>query len=116
MVKYDEFVRITLRLPPELHGKLLEVKNLQSLNAEIINRLEQSFERPFEADERFEHLQEFSDKLIKNLEETERDSYEAHKKLNETMKELYVLQNTKGLDALKNEIIAEIRKLKDSDD
>lgn len=44
MAKQDDFVRITLRLPPELHGELTQAAGaVKSLNAEIIERLEDSF-------------------------------------------------------------------------
>jgi hypothetical protein len=45
MAKQDEFIRITLRLPPELHKKLTEAAGAGSMNAEIVARLEKSFEK-----------------------------------------------------------------------
>lgn len=39
----DETVRITLRLPKSLHTRLTELARKQSLNAEIVMRLESSF-------------------------------------------------------------------------
>ncbi|AZV00280.1 Arc family DNA-binding protein [Paracoccus kondratievae] len=45
MAKQDDWIRITLRLPRELHEKLtgaLDDTN-RSMNAEIVSRLEQSF-------------------------------------------------------------------------
>jgi len=45
MGKQDDFIRITLRLPPELHRQLQEAARTSSLNAEIIKRLEESFEQ-----------------------------------------------------------------------
>jgi len=43
MAKQDDFVRITLRLPPDLHKQLIEAAGASSLNAEIVARLERSF-------------------------------------------------------------------------
>ncbi|WP_448953079.1 toxin-antitoxin system HicB family antitoxin [Labrys neptuniae] len=43
MAKQDEWARITLRIPPELHAKLMEAAKATSMNAEIISRLEQTF-------------------------------------------------------------------------
>lgn len=41
----DDFVRITLRIPKALHGALTEsAAKKKSMNAEIIDRLEASFE------------------------------------------------------------------------
>ena len=45
MAKQDEYVRITLRLPPDLHARLLDSAGAKSLNAEIVDRLEGSFEQ-----------------------------------------------------------------------
>lgn len=45
MAEEDDFVRITLRLPRELHESLVEsAAKKRSMNAEIIDRLEYSFE------------------------------------------------------------------------
>jgi len=46
MAKQDDWVRITVRIPPELHEKLLHAGVLEnrSLNAEIIERLKDSFD------------------------------------------------------------------------
>lgn len=45
MAEEDDFVRITLRLPAALHAKLTEAtERKRSMNAEIIARLEASFE------------------------------------------------------------------------
>ncbi|WP_234052699.1 MULTISPECIES: Arc family DNA-binding protein [unclassified Xanthobacter] len=43
MARQDDFVRITLRLPQELHEKLMAAARVNSLNAEIVRRLEHSF-------------------------------------------------------------------------
>lgn len=43
LAKQDEWTRITLRLPPELHGKLTESAGVGSLNAEIVERLDRSY-------------------------------------------------------------------------
>lgn len=40
MAKQDDWVRITLRLPPELHEQLKERAGAGSLNAEIVEALE----------------------------------------------------------------------------
>jgi predicted aminopeptidase len=39
-----KWVRITLRLPPDLHAKLVEHAGLVSLNREIVKRLYESFQ------------------------------------------------------------------------
>jgi len=44
MAKQDDYVRITLRIPPDLHAKLVERAGTKSLNAEILERLEASIE------------------------------------------------------------------------
>lgn len=55
----ENWVRITLRLPPDLHASLVEAARLTSLNAEIIVRLEESFRaRFFEANERLARLED----------------------------------------------------------
>jgi hypothetical protein len=43
MAKQDEFVRITLRLPPDLHEKLAAAAGSRSMNAEIVARIQHSF-------------------------------------------------------------------------
>lgn len=43
MATQDDWHRITLRIPSELHEKLKEAATLSSVNAEIITRLEASF-------------------------------------------------------------------------
>lgn len=43
MAKQDDWIRITLRLPPELHQRLSDEAGAKSLNAEIVARLEDSF-------------------------------------------------------------------------
>lgn len=44
MAEDDGFVRITLRIPSDLHGRLNEAAaKKRSMNAEIIHRLEASF-------------------------------------------------------------------------
>lgn len=43
MAKQDAWTRITLRLPPELHEKLVAAAEANSLNAEIVARLERTF-------------------------------------------------------------------------
>jgi hypothetical protein len=43
--KQADFVALNLRLPPDLHGKLREAAGTtRSLNAEILERLQRSFE------------------------------------------------------------------------
>jgi len=44
MARQDDYSRITLRLPPELHEKVRKAAGERSLNAEIITRLERTFE------------------------------------------------------------------------
>ena len=43
MAKQDDWAKITLRLPPDLHRKLAEATGANSLNAEIVQRLDESF-------------------------------------------------------------------------
>jgi hypothetical protein len=45
MAKQDDWVRITLRLPPELHEMLVGQAGAGSLNAEIVERLIKSVEQ-----------------------------------------------------------------------
>lgn len=42
MAKQDDYVRITLRLPPDLHRELAKSAGARSLNSEIVSRLERS--------------------------------------------------------------------------
>lgn len=42
----DDVVRITLRMPRDLHTRLVEMGKRPSLNAEIVARLEDSFPDP----------------------------------------------------------------------
>jgi tetrahydromethanopterin S-methyltransferase subunit G len=44
MRRQDDYSRITLRLPPDLHEKVRVAAGDRSLNAEIIARLERSFD------------------------------------------------------------------------
>ncbi len=44
MGKQDDWVRVTLRLPPDLHEKLTRAAEATSLNGEAVLRLEKSFE------------------------------------------------------------------------
>lgn len=45
MAKQDEWSRITLRLPKELHEQLVDSAGAKSLNAEIVERLAASYSR-----------------------------------------------------------------------
>jgi hypothetical protein len=56
MAKQDDYVRITIRLPPELHAKLVQSAGPHSLNAEIVNRLKESAD----FDERMANLRDFA--------------------------------------------------------
>lgn len=46
LAKQENWLKITLRLPPELHRKLAEATGANSLNAEIVQRLELSLTLP----------------------------------------------------------------------
>lgn len=43
MTKKDDFVRYTIRVPTELYEKLQKAAGMKSVNAEVVERLEQSF-------------------------------------------------------------------------
>lgn len=62
----DRYTRITLRIPKDLHGKLQSSADAtsRSMNAEIIDRLDGSFENP-------KLLDSISDSLDKLIESTE---------------------------------------------
>lgn len=45
MAKQDDWIRITLRLPGDLHARLVEAAASSSMNAEIVERLSDSFVR-----------------------------------------------------------------------
>lgn len=45
MAKQDDWIRITLRLPGDLHERLVEAAASSSMNAEIVERLSDSFVR-----------------------------------------------------------------------
>ncbi len=45
MAKQDDWARITLRIPTELHQRLTSAAGVKSLNAEIVSRLEESLDR-----------------------------------------------------------------------
>lgn len=44
MAKQDDWIRVTVRFPPELHERLNEARGARSFNAEVVSRLETSFE------------------------------------------------------------------------
>lgn len=46
MAKQDDWIRITLRLPSDLHSKLVDAASNSSMNAEIVARLDASFTQP----------------------------------------------------------------------
>jgi hypothetical protein len=60
MAKQDEFVRVTIRIPPALHRKLAEAAQADSMNSQIITRLERSFD----AERRFEILSRMSKEAL----------------------------------------------------
>ena len=43
MAKQDEWTRLTLRLPPELHERLVEAAKTSSMNAVVVNALGEAF-------------------------------------------------------------------------
>jgi predicted DNA-binding protein len=45
MAKQDDFVRITVRMPPELYERLRTSARATSINAEIVERLSRTFEK-----------------------------------------------------------------------
>lgn len=45
MAKQDDFTRYTIRVPTELYDRLKHAAGVKSVNAEIIERLELTFER-----------------------------------------------------------------------
>lgn len=46
MAKQDDYVRYTIRVPADLYARLQEAAGAKSVNAEIVVRLEQSFQAP----------------------------------------------------------------------
>jgi hypothetical protein len=46
MAKQDEWKRITLRIPPDLHSRLVAASETGSLNSVIIEALEEKFPAP----------------------------------------------------------------------
>lgn len=64
MAKQDDYVRITLRLPPDLHEALLKHAASKSLNAEIVERLSKSMSE-FDHEKYEEGLNDRIDKLEK---------------------------------------------------
>lgn len=59
MDEEDRYTRITLRIPKELHGSLSEAaeKTAKSLNAEIVGRLQASFDSTFANSEKVAELE-----------------------------------------------------------
>ena len=73
MAKQDEWKRITLRIPPDLHERLTAAAESASLNAMIIDALEEKYPKPQV------NLNEYSERLSEefyNIEDTaERRAY-----------------------------------------
>lgn len=46
MAKQDDWIRLTLRLPRNLHARIADVDGASSMNATIVNALEEKFPRP----------------------------------------------------------------------
>ncbi|MBS7741421.1 MULTISPECIES: hypothetical protein [unclassified Chelatococcus] len=44
MAKQDDYIRITLRLPQDVHRRLIEAAGPRSLNAEIVTRLQNTLD------------------------------------------------------------------------
>jgi DNA-binding FadR family transcriptional regulator len=65
MAKQDDWVRVTLRIPMDLHAKLVHASANSSMNAEILNRLEHSFDE----ETRYLYLDARIEKLAKSIEE-----------------------------------------------
>lgn len=66
MAKQDDWVRITLRLPPDLYERVTRVADMSSVNTEIIKALEKVFP-PYPSDE---ELAETIEYLLKSLNKT----------------------------------------------
>ncbi|MEM8823169.1 MAG: hypothetical protein AAGF30_06125 [Pseudomonadota bacterium] len=62
MAKQDDWIRITLRLPQELHARISSSGGASSLNATIVQALEDQF--PQAADERYHALLAELDELM----------------------------------------------------
>ena len=54
MAKQDDWIRITLRLPKDLHARISAAEGPSSLNATIVQALEEQF--PSSAEERYQAL------------------------------------------------------------
>ena len=65
MAKQDSYARVSIRIPPELYGKLQEAAGDKSLNAEIIARLESTFPAEEQTDE---EIIEAAKRLVQRLE------------------------------------------------
>mgnify|MGYP000061849462 CR=1 FL=1 len=63
----DTWKRITLRLPDELHKKLVKAAELSSLNAEIVSRLDYSFDLSRRAEAQMKQLAESETRLIATI-------------------------------------------------
>lgn len=72
MAKQDDWIRITLRLPGDLHLKLVEAAANSSMNAEIVSRLEATFETAKGPDELWKALFELRAEIqeLRKLRET----------------------------------------------
>lgn len=72
MIDEDRHTRITLRIPKDLHSRLAEsaAATNKSMNAEIISRLQESFEARHEADPAA--LQARLDSIDRRLESLEK--------------------------------------------
>ena len=77
----DKYTRITLRIPKDLHSRLSGVAedSSKSLNAEIVGRLQQSFEPEYQPSEIEEAFKMMSKDLIRQLRKEAKAEYEAEK-------------------------------------
>lgn len=85
MAKQDDWSRITLRLPRDLHEVLVDRAGVKSLNAEIVERLERSLSQPNperdnaalrelkEGLDRNERLKEFAQRILDAAHELDLD-------------------------------------------
>lgn len=81
MAKQDDYVRYTIRIPAELYGRLKSHAGDKSVNAEIIERLEDTFawETQKEIGEGIDReLKASIDRLNERLDRLEKNSRNGH--------------------------------------
>ncbi len=90
VAKQDEYARITLRLPPDIHAKLIERAGAKSLNAEIVTRLTKTLAEDQMIDDGYPGPEE---EIEANRELLEKIRLQTSKTVNRVLKEAGIQMN-----------------------